>query len=126
MIGGERGIAFISCYLPCQLDFFTLRNLLYPAKIRPAAEIPIIANNATNGVLSPVFGELLVFVGVLGSYGVVGDSGFSLTVTVCPSSLISLCFATLVGSSGLDVSYNSSNVTSSLLPSSEALNVNSI
>ena len=63
--------------LPYYLDFFTLRNLLYPAKIRPAAEIPIIANNATNGVLSPVFGDVPVLVGVLGSSGVVGDSGFS-------------------------------------------------
>ena len=77
MIGGERGVAFIRCYLPYQSDFFTLRNLLYPAKIRPAAEIPIMANNATNGVLSPVFGESLVFVSVLGSSGVIGDSGFS-------------------------------------------------
>ena len=83
MMGGERGVAFISRYLPYYLDFFTLRNLLYPAKIRPAAEIPIMANNATNGVLSPVFGESLVFVGVLGSSGVVWDSGFSLIVTVC-------------------------------------------
>lgn len=53
-----------------------LPNLLYPAKIRPAAEIPIMANNATNGVVSPVFGESLVFVGVLGFSGVVGIPAF--------------------------------------------------
>ena len=45
-----------------------------------------MANNAANGVLSPVFGDVLALVGVLGSSGVVGDSGFSLIVTVCPSS----------------------------------------
>ena len=99
------------CDLPYYLDFFTLRNLLYPARIRPAAEIPIIANNATNGVLSPVFGDVPVLVGVLGSSGAVGDSGFSVIVTVCPLSLMSLCSATLIGSSGFVTSYNSSNVT---------------
>ena len=81
MVGGEREV-FIYCDLPYYLTFFTLRNLLYPAKIRPTAEIPIIANNAANGVLSPVFGELPVLVGVLGSSDVAGDSGFSLTVKI--------------------------------------------
>ena len=86
----------------CQAHYLFpfLRNLLNPAKIRLAAEIPIMVNNATNGVLSPVFGESLVFVGVPCSSGAVGDSSFSLTVTVCPSSLMSLCSATLIGSSG--------------------------
>ena len=125
MVGGEREV-FIYCDLPYYLTFFTLRNLLYPAKIRPAAEIPIIANNAANGVLSPVFGELPVLVGVLRSSHVAGDSGFSLTVTVCPLSLMSLCSATLIGSSGFVTSYNSSNVTSSFPASSLALNVNAI
>ena len=79
-----------------------------------------MANNAANGVLSPVFGDVLALVGVLGSSGVVGDSSFSLIVTVCPSSLMSLCSATLIGSSGLVTSYNSSKVTSSLPASSLA------
>jgi hypothetical protein len=39
---------------------------------------------------------------------------------------MSLCSATFVGSSGLDKSYNSSNVTSSLPASSLALNVKAI
>ena len=53
-----------------------------------------MANNAANGVLSPVFGDVLALVGVLGSSGVVGDSGFSLIVTVC-SLLFVLSFQSL-------------------------------
>ena len=50
----------------------------------------------------------------------------SVIVTVCPSSSMSLCSATFVGSSGLDKSYNSSNVTRSFPASSLALNVKAI
>ena len=77
--------------------------------VTPTADNTRMAIHKAAFAVSPVFGGLLVFVVVPGISGV-GVPGTSLMVTVCPSSLMSLCSDTFLGSSGLVRSLSYSNV----------------
>ena len=93
--------------IPNLLICFFLFQIRIP--VIPAADNTRMAIHRTVFAVSPVFGGLLVFVVVPGVSGV-GVSGTSLMVTVCPSSLMSLCFLFMM--INIHLQYNTNNLKS--------------